>query len=104
MKTKRIVIGVFVCVGAHELQAWEVPAELDEQEIDTLAWNLACEYAESYGVYDPGETTDWDDLDAWEEADHAWSQVEGWWATYDSAKHDGELLYGNNTEVQWNQY
>jgi hypothetical protein len=101
-ETKRIVIGVFVFVGAQELQAWEVPADWGEPEIDALVWESACEYAESYGVYNPGETTDWDDLDAWEKADYAWSQVEGWWAPYDSVIHDGLLLCGNDTEVQWN--
>lgn len=103
METKRIVIVTFVSVGAEEYTAWEVPADMTEQELLDLAWERAVDYAESYGVYNPGSVEDWDDLDEYEEADHDWSQVEGWWEEYDSEKHDGHLLYGSGNEVHWNK-
>jgi hypothetical protein len=101
-ETKRVVINCFVSVGAQELEAWEVPADYTEQELQDLAWERACDYAESYGVYNPGDAEDWDDLNEYEQADHDWSQVEGWWEVYDSEKHDGHLLYGNSDKIKWN--
>lgn len=103
METKRIVIVTFVCVGAQEYTAWEVPADMSDQDLQDLAWDRAADYAESYGVYNPGPAEDWDDLDEYEQADHDWSQVEGWWEVYDSEKHDGHLLYGNGDEIEWNK-
>ena len=103
METKRIVIVTYVCVGAKEYTAWEVPANMTEQELEDLAWECAVNYAEGYGVYNPGPAEDWDDLDEYEEAEHDWSQVEGWWEPYDPEKHDGHLLYGSCDEIPWNK-
>jgi hypothetical protein len=102
-ETKRVVINCFVFVGAEELQAWEVPADYTEQDLTDLAWECACDYAESYGVANPGEGEDWEDQDAYDEAYSAWEQVEGWWRPYDADTHDGRLIYGSNTEVEWNR-
>lgn len=101
-ETKRVVINCFVMTGATELQAWEVPADYTEQELSNLAWECACNYASSYGVDNPGEADEWDDQEAYDEAYYAWEQVEGGWEPYNSDKHDGRLLYGNSSEVEWN--
>ena len=104
METKRIVIGTFVCVGATEYTAWEVPADMSEQELDTLVQERACDYASSYGVDNPGEAEEWDDQEAYGEAYDAWERVDGWWEPYSADKHDGRLIYGSGSEVEWNQY
>lgn len=107
METKRVVVKCFVLVGATEYQAWEVPVSWDNDELQDFAWECAVQYAESYGVYNPGDAPDeFDDEDeeeAYGEAYHAWEQVEGFAIPYDADKHDGKLIYGYNSEVQWNK-
>ena len=106
METKRIVIGTFVCVGAKEYTAWEVPVDMTEQELEDLAWESAYNYAESYGVYNPGDEyqeDEWECEGDYERALHEWEQGEGWWEVYDSDKHDGHLLYGYTREIEWNK-
>lgn len=102
-ETKRVVIVTFVCVGAKEYTAWEVPADMGAEELGDLAWDCAWDYASSYGVDNPGEPEDWEDQEAYDEAYSAWEQVGGWWEVYDSNKHDGHLLYGNSNKISWNR-
>ena len=106
METKRIVIVTYVCVGAQEYTAWEVPVDMTGQELESLAWECAYDYAESYGVYNPGDEFDeaeWGSELEYESALHDWEQVEGRGEVYDSEKHDGHLLYGYNSEIPWNK-
>lgn len=106
MKTKRIVVNVFAGIGAKDMEAWIVPADISEEELSDFAWDQAVNHAESYGIYNPGEASDWEegDEDAYYNDLSDWECVEGWWEPYDSEKHDGRLLRGCDTEVHWNQY
>ena len=106
METKRVVIVTFVGVGAKEYTAWEVPVVMTDSALEDMAWECAYNYAESYGVYDPGSEfneEEWDSELDYERALHDWGQVDGWWEVYDSNKHDGHLLYGNSSEISWNR-
>lgn len=106
METKRIVIVTYVCVGAQEYTAWEVPVDMTDSDLEDMAWECAVNYAESYGVYNPGDEFDeaeWDSELEYESALHDWEQVEGWWEPYDPEKHDGHLLYGCSIEIPWNK-
>ena len=106
METKRIVLVTFVSVGAKEYTAWEVPARISSQDLDSLAWEAAVSYAEMYGVNDPGEYVEeeWDSEQDYEVALHDWEQVDGWWEVYHAEKHDGHLLYGHSDSITWNKY
>ena len=104
METKRVVVGVYVFVGAKTLEAWEVPSSMSSTDLDMFAYERGVQYAESYGVYNPGDGADWDDQDAYDEELYNWERVDYWWEHYGAEKHDGRLKYGFNREITWNKY
>lgn len=104
MEYKRIVIGMYCGTGTDSMEAWLVPADIDENTLEDLALQSAMQHAEMYGIYPPGELEDWDSEEEWDEANHDFEAVDGWWENYNADKHDGRLLIGTQTEVYWNKY
>lgn len=101
MEIKRIVFKCSAGAGTTSAEAYEVPVDVTDEQLDAFAWELAVNNAETFGIYEPSFDSDCDEEDE-EEEQHDWDQVEGHWEVYNSNKHDGILMYGNQTEVAWN--
>jgi hypothetical protein len=65
----------------------EFPDDVTNEQLDDEAWNIACEYAASYGIYPESE----DDGDEDEESQYSGHNIEGRWEEYNPEKHDGYL-------------
>lgn len=82
-------------MDAHE--GWEINADATDAEIYDLADERALDHAEMYGIYRLFD-------DEEESGDYSGNNIEGSWEDYVPEKHDGKLLYGTNSTIQWNQY
>lgn len=91
----KIVIKTYACVGAEHCNAYILESDYTESELEDIAWQEGVQYAESYGIYPPH-----DDMDEDEEYSE---DIEGYWELYDSAKHDGHLIYGGNYTFIFNK-
>ena len=75
-------------LGTDAAEFYLVPLDITQKELDDLAWELACQNAESFGIYPPDpEGTDEDNEDADE-------NIDGYFELYVPSKHDG-LRVGN---------
>lgn len=102
MEIKRIVFKYSAGIGTDSAEAYEVPIEITNEQLDAFAWELAVNNAETFGIYEPSFTSDFDEED--EEEQYDWEQVSGHWEVYNSEKHDGIIMYGNQSEVSWNKW
>lgn len=104
METKRIVLLLSCGVGTDTAEGWIVPSSLTEDTLSDFAWERAVEYAESFGIYAAGNEDDYETLEEYEE--DLWGQeaINGHWEIYNPKKHDGKLLYGNNSVINWETY
>lgn len=97
---------VFLCscgTGTDTAEAYIVSSELSDEELDTMAWDLAKDNAESFGLYEPDWDSDEEDADSVQYTDNGmcWDDVQGYWEDYCAEKHDGKLIRGNDKEVDW---
>lgn len=72
-------------VGADGNECLEVDEDLTAEDLDQMAYEMAVDWAESYGVYpcDGGDGCEGDEC----ESDHD-GVITGWWVPYDPEKHD----------------
>jgi hypothetical protein len=103
--SRKVVIFVSCGVASDGASAWNIPDGVSDEELENFAWEQAKEFAEMYGVYPPEFDDDGEEIEQ-EEALHGfcWDDVEGYWEPYNSAKHDGHLLYGYNDKVKFQDY
>lgn len=103
----KIVINTYASIGAEDCTAYTLSRDYTEKELDDIAWQEGVQYAESYGIYPRSlyesmseEELDRDEIDL---DDECYSDdIEGWWELYDSKKHDGYLIFGNNITFTFN--
>ena len=69
--------------GFHDAQL--VEEFITDEELDTLAWELAVEESARYGHYPKGDGDG--DVDDEVEDDH-YADIDGWWEDYMPEKHD----------------
>lgn len=79
-------------VGTSEYNAYLVPNDVSAEELSNYAWEAAMEHASSYG----------NEQD--EEGEWSVSEPSGWFEEYDSSKHDGRLIYGDNDGFTWHDF
>lgn len=78
--------------GTDTTEFYLVPLDITQEELDAHAWELACQNAESFGIYPPDpEGTD-------EDNEGADENIGGHFEDYDPDKHDG-LRVG--ADISW---
>ncbi len=63
---------------------------MPDDELDEWAYWKAVEHAESYGIYPPSD-------------DDSTNTIEGHWRLFEE-KDRVKVLYGDNQEIDWNEY
>ena len=101
---RKIVVHVTAGTGMDNWEFYEVDPKVERDVIDNFAEEAAIEWADSYGIGDPGNYPDPQDyesddehadaVDEWEAASHDWDQVEGSFEDYVPGKHDGYSMSG----------
>lgn len=85
----------YASMDSHE--AYLVPDDISNDELDDWAYWKAVDHAESYGIYSPS------DEDDEEEQDYAGDNIDGSWSLFEE-KDTGKVIYGSNQEISWNTY
>ena len=88
-------------VGTDTWEAWEFPDNIPYKTIEETAYERAVENAEMYGIYPP--PFDQDDVEE-EDADCYDDSIGGTVYEYDASKHDMHLIFGCNSDFEWNKY
>lgn len=84
MDYKKMVLRMYTnTVGTDATEFYLVPLDITQKELDDLAWELACQNAESFGIYPP----DPDGTD--EDNEGADENIGGCFEDYDPDEHDG---------------
>ena len=101
---RKVVVGVTAGTGMNNWEFYLVDPKVPQAELEAFAEDAAIEWAESFGIENPGNCPDpldydsedaYDDaVDEWEAQDHDWNQVEGWVEEYNPEKHDGYSMTG----------
>ncbi len=107
MENKRkIAICLFAGIGMETWEFYKVRPTVPDSLISAFAYHKAIEWAESYGIYYPGDAPDeadyeegdedafQDAMDEWDSANHNWEQVEGYFEEYNPDEHDGHSMTG----------
>lgn len=68
-------------VGTDYCEVEEVPDETTDKELSQAAWDMAIDWADSFGVYESEDEED--------EKSVYWDNVEGYWEEYNYEKHGG---------------
>lgn len=82
-------------MSAHE--AWLIPEDVSDDDLDNWAWERAVDHADSYGIYPPSD----DDFE--EEGDYSGDNIDGSWRLFED-KDAGKVMYGHQQEIHWNTY
>ena len=104
----KIVINTFASTGADSCTAYILTQDYTEEDLGDIAWQEGVQYAESYGIYPMSdlESMSEAEIEEMEEdgsIDSYSDSIEGWWELYDSDKHDGHLIYGNNQDFKFDE-
>jgi hypothetical protein len=101
---RKIVICITAGTGRDNWEFYTVDPKVQRSVLAEFAESAAIEWAEAYGIGNPGSYPDPQDYDSddeyadaveqWEAEDHDWSQVDGWVEEYVSEKHDGNTTTG----------
>lgn len=90
-------------VGMDSHEAWLVPDDVTDKELDDWAYWKAVDHAESYGIYPPHEYEYEDEVDEDEEYDRmAGENIEGHWRLYKDSD-EGYVTF-SSSGVEWNEY
>ena len=84
-------------MSAHE--AWLIPEDVSDDDLDNWAWERAVDHADSYGIY-PSDFDAEEDEDA-EEPRYSGDNIEGSWRLFED-KDLGKVTYGANDGPEWN--
>ncbi len=79
--------------GMDGAECIEFPDDVTEEELDDMAWELACENASTFGIYPESEE---DEVDEDYECKYDGHNIEGSWEIYNPKKHDGMKPGGGN--------
>jgi hypothetical protein len=82
--------------GMDERSNYILSRDYTEDELNDLAWEMALDNAEMYGIYN---ANDLDDEPEEDEEDNYSYNIEGYWEIYDPEKHEG-YFYSNKEEFQ----
>lgn len=111
MENKVIKAGTKIVIGMHagmagtdSMEAYILERDFTEKDLEDFAWELGIDHADSYGVYPASDLDNLseEELEEIDENDYS-DNIEGWWELYDSDKHDGHVMYGNQQEVHFNK-
>ena len=99
---RKLVLFLECGVGTKTAEAYLVPDDVTQKELDDFSWQRACEHADMYGIYPRSDQPE--DFDEEEDKGDSYSDdIEGWWEEY-TEEHDGELIFGNNSSFTWNEF
>lgn len=102
---RKLVLFLEAGIGAKEANAYLVPEDTAQFELDHFAWSEALSYAEYCGIYPESGRPEYYDEDEDEDfSDEHSDGIEGWWEEYDANKHDAQLICGDETEIHWNAW
>ena len=87
--------------GTDTAEAYLVPDDVTENELDDFAWERAIDHAQSFGMYPESERPEDCDED---EKDSYTDNIEGWFEEYNAKEHDCILTYGANSTFEWNEF
>jgi len=87
--------------GTGAVEFIEVPHTYTDDQLADLAWTLARENAEMYGIYPEQDYEECTSEEIDELGDSLSDNIEGWWEEYNPDEHDG-LVVGCG-EPQWSQ-
>ena len=82
--------------GMDSHEAYLVPDDISNDELDDWAYWKAVDHAESYGIYPPSDEDD-------EESCYTGDNIDGHWRLFEE-KDRGKVIYGYNQEISWNNY
>jgi hypothetical protein len=85
-------------MNSHE--AWLIPDDVSDEDLDNWAWERAVEHAESYGIYPPSDDGE---EEGYVEPKYSGSNISGSWRLF-KGKDLGKVTYGNNDGPQWNEW
>jgi len=84
--------------GMDSHEAYLVPDDVSNDELDSWAYWKAVDHAESYGIY-PSSLEDDEDISSTYSGDN----IDGDWRLFEE-KDSGKVLYGANQDISWNRY
>lgn len=100
---RKMVLFVECGVGTKSATAYLVPESITQEQLDDYSWEAACQHGETYGYYPESARPDDEDEDSEDSGDTYVDYIEGWWEEYDAKEHDGELIFGNNRDFNWEE-
>lgn len=81
-------------------EAWLIPDDVSDEDLDNWAWERAVDHAESYGIYPPNEDGEEDEEN---EPEYSGDNIEGSWRLFED-KDEGKVKYGYKDEISWNEW
>lgn len=81
--------------GMDSCEAYLVPDDVSDNELDEWAYWKAVDHAEAYGIYPPSED------DEEEEPEYSGDNIDGSWRLFED-KDIGKVTYGANDGPEWN--
>lgn len=85
--------------GMSSHEAWLIPEGVFDNELDDWAWERAVDYADSYGIYPPSDSSENED----DEPEYPGDNIDGSWRLFEG-KDAGKVMYGSKHEISWNEW
>lgn len=83
--------------GMDSHEAWLIPEDVEDNDLDNWAWERAVDHAASYGIY----PTDYDaEEDEENEPEYSGDNIDGHWRLFED-KDLGKVTYVPNEGPEW---
>lgn len=87
--------------GMDSHEAWLIPDDVSDEDLDNWAWERAVDHADSYGIYPESDENEEDEN--YVEPRYSGNNIDGSWRLFED-KDLGKVTYGANDGPQWNEW